>query len=373
MGKLYLSNERQFCGNSAGAKVNASGELVFTTSMVGYHETLTDPSYYGQIIVFSYPLIGNYGVPKFTKDTLLEGFESKKIHASGVILSSASTNHFHSNSFASLSEWLTEQGVPLLTEVDTRELTKMIRQEGCVFGNIIVNEGVTIERPSLYSHTEDKFFNPSLHCLMSEVSTDEIVHFGDSGPVVGVIDCGIKWNIIRKLLGLKCQVKLIPWNADLDNIDCDAWLISNGPGDPTKSVGLVERISTLIKRRKPVFGICLGHQLLSMAFGAEVRRLPYGHRSYNQPVQLVNTNKGFLTSQNHGYYVDEKTLPPFLEPWFINANDKTLEGVKHQELPIYSVQFHPEAAGGPQETSWIFDKFVSDIKESVSEVAHAIT
>lgn len=360
---LELSDGSRFEGELIGAPVTTSGQLVFTTGMVGYSEAMTDPSYFGQILVFTYPLIGNYGVPSHPKAQELpipRGFESAKVHTAGAILTIDSEEAFHWNSFLSLDHWLKEQGVPAIVGLDTRHLVHLVRQTPHLLGRIVP------ESPHQAVHEkawEDSgFFDPGQHELLSQVSCKSRTVLG-KGPVrIGLVDCGVKWNIVRQLLALDCEVELLPWDTDLSAVACQGWLLSNGPGDPLLTGDLRTRVAALFKDERPILGICLGHQILSLAAGAKTQKMAYGHRSHNQPVYLVGTRKGFITSQNHGYVVDEETLPAGWEPWFRNANDQTNEGIRHREKPFCSVQFHPEAAGGPRDTSWILEQFVREVK-----------
>lgn len=363
---LVLSNGNRFSGELIGAPLRSSGELVFTTGMVGYSEAITDPSYFGQILCFTYPLIGNYGIPsreKVTSDFIPPGFESTKPHAAGIVLTIDSPEAFHWNSFHSLDAWLKEEGVPGIIGLDTRHLVHLIRSHPNLLGRIEpekdsgkrnLGEGLTPDNPH-------SFFDPGMHHILDAVSTDKKRIIGKGKHRVGLIDCGVKWNIVRQLLDADCEVELIPWRADFSSYDCDLWLISNGPGDPTRSDDLVARIAGLLEDDRPILGICLGHQLLSLAAGATTKRMPYGHRSHNQPVYLVGTRQGFITSQNHGYVVQDHSLPEDWEVWFRNVNDDTIEGIRHKTKPFRSIQFHPEASGGPQDTAWIFKEILSEI------------
>lgn len=350
--QLELSTGATFEGELIGAPVAASGEMVFTTGMVGYSEAMTDPSYCGQILTFTYPLIGNYGIPTIPKALELpipRGFESAKVNTAAVILTIDSEEVFHWNSFHSLDSWLRDEGVPGIVGLDTRHLVHLVRQTPNLLARV-VPEGV--EKPA--------FFDPGQHEIVQRVSTKTRRRIGKGKSRIALVDCGVKWNIIRQLVERDCEVELIPWNDDFKNIDCSGWLLSNGPGDPTKTP-LVGHVKELLTTDVPILGICLGHQILSLAAGAKTKRMQYGHRSHNQPVYLVGTRRGFITSQNHGYVVDEDTLPEGWEPWFRNANDQTNEGIKHTTRPHRSVQFHPEAAGGPRDTSWILEQFVREV------------
>lgn len=339
---LRLSNGMRIAGRSIGAPVPSSGELVFTTGMVGYPETLTDPSYYGQILVFTYPLIGNYGVPS----ALLE---SKKIHAAGVILSHDSASAHHWESVNTISSWLKAQGVPALAAVDTRELTQIIRNSSGLLASL---------HASGSRAWKGSFYDPSQNLILPEVSTRKRQILGKGKKRIALVDCGVKWSIVRALLSQECEVELLPWDTDFSQVDCSAWLLSNGPGDPKNTGDLVPRVRTLLSGRQPVFGICLGYQLLALAAGADTYKLQFGHRGHNQPVMQVGSRRGFMTSQNHGYGVDENSLPEGWKPWFKHVNDGSLEGIRHDSGLFSGVQFHPEAAAGPWDTAWLIEDFV---------------
>jgi carbamoyl-phosphate synthase small subunit len=352
---LRLSDGNEFAGELIGAPLAASGQLVFTTGMVGYSEAMTDPSYYGPILVFTYPLIGNYGIPSLPKELALpipRGFESDRVNTAAVVLTIDSEEAFHWNSFHSLDSWLKQQGVPAIVGLDTRHLVHLIRQTPNLLGQV-VPDGVP---------ASDTFFDPGHHEIVAEVTTKERKRIGKGKTRIGLVDCGVKWNIIRQLVERDCEVEILPYDTDLAQVDVSGWLLSNGPGDPTKTGDLTKRVAGLLQEERPILGICLGHQILALAAGAQTKRMQYGHRSHNQPVYLVGTRKGFITSQNHGYVVDEATLPEGWEPWFKNANDQTNEGIRHQTAPFRSVQFHPEAAGGPRDTGWILEQFVSEVQ-----------
>lgn len=350
---LILSTGEVFRGEHIGAITPSSGQLVFTTGMVGYTETLTDPSYFGQIITFSYPLIGNYGVANGFEDTAL-GFESNKIYAKGLIVGKISKNPSHFNSHISLNQWLINQGVIGISGIDTRAIVSHITKNTNVLAKISMTE----------NDTSFDFYDPNCERVIDNVSTKKSFKVGKGKYRIGVIDCGVKRNMIRILNSMDCEVEVIPWNEDLKKYKVDGWLISNGPGDPEKTDNLKKKIQDLILEDKPILGICLGFQLLALASGAKTKRLPFGHRSFNQPVQLVGTLKGYLTSQNHGFVVDKTTLTNDWDPWFINANDETLEGIKHKSRPFMGVQFHPESSAGPNDTKWIMEEFVNLVKKS---------
>lgn len=365
---LKLSDGSQFTGDLIGAPVRSSGELVFTTGMVGYSEAITDPSYYGQILTFTYPLIGNYGIPvmpKDIKDILPRGFESAAPQAAAVIITIDSPECFHWNSYQSLDSWLREHGVPGIIGLDTRHLVHLIRSKANLLGRVTPEEakGYRYEDSNLHL-PESGFFDPGMANIIDEVSVKKPQTFGKGETKIAVIDCGIKWNIIRQLAESGCQVELLPWDYDFDQVQADGWLVSNGPGDPTRTGQLREKVTKLFERNVPILGICLGHQIISLAAGATTQRMAYGHRSHNQPVYKVGTRKGFITTQNHGYVVQDDSLPDEWDAWFRNANDQTIEGIQHKTKNIRSIQFHPEASGGPRDTAWILEDFVAEVKKA---------
>ena len=366
---LQLSNGESFQGELIGASLRSSGEMVFTTGMVGYCEAMTDPSYFGQILTFTYPLIGNYGIPELPKELTLpipRGFESEKVHTAGVIVSIDSPEAYHWNSFNSLDAWLKEQGVPGIVGLDTRHLVHMIRSTPNLCAKIEPEKPTGFREfgAGLDAAAQEGFFDPGQHTIMPAVSTPESKTIGTGDVRIGLIDCGVKWNIIRQLIELNCTVELVPWDADLTKVKCDGWLISNGPGNPENTGDLKDRVKKLMAGTKPILGICLGHQIVCLAAGATTERMVYGHRSHNQPVYQVGTRKGAISSQNHGYIVHEDSLGKDWEPWFRNANDQTNEGIRHKSKPFRSVQFHPEAAGGPRDTGWILEEFVQEVRKS---------
>ncbi len=365
---LILSNGEVFKGELIGAPVRSSGELVFTTGMVGYSEALTDPSYFGQILLFSYPLIGNYGIPPLPLGLELPiptGFESAKVHASAVVMTIDSQEAFHWKSFHSLDSWLKSQNVPGIVGLDTRHLVHMIRQSPTLLGRIEVEGSSEIRRIGEMDSTAfpGGFFDPGTQNILPQVSTKERILLGKGKTRIGFLDFGVKWNIIRQVIDLGCEVELFPWNTPAAEMDCSGWLLTNGPGDPARTDPATENVAALLRTERPVFGICLGHQILCRAIGARTTRMSFGHRSHNQPVYQVGTRKGYITSQNHGYVVEEDSLPADWEVWFRNVNDQTIEGIKHSSKPVRSVQFHPESAGGPRDTGWILKQFISEVAE----------
>ena len=349
---LVLDNGMCFKGKSFGYEKPVSGEVVFNTAMSGYPESLTDPSYAGQLMVLTYPLIGNYGVPPFTIENngLATFMESTRIHAEALIVCEYSTEYSHWNAVESLSEWLKREEIVGITGIDTRELTKVLRESGVMTGRIII-DGCD-EEVAEKNYGEINF--------VDKVSCKEVIRYNaGAGKKVVLVDCGVKHNIIRCLLKRGVEVIRVPWDYDYTSMDYDGLFISNGPGNPDNCDAAVQILrKAMAQSDKPIFGICMGNQLLAKAAGASVYKLKYGHRSHNQPVRKVGTQKCFITSQNHGYAVDNNTLPQDWEPLFINMNDGSNEGIRHKSKPWFSAQFHPEAASGPLDTDFLFDEFV---------------
>jgi carbamoyl-phosphate synthase small subunit len=349
---LVLENGKIFNGYSFGDERQTSGEVVFNTAMVGYPESLTDPSYAGQILTVTYPLVGNYGVPE---DKIVNGlsefYESEKIQVSGLIISEYSHQYSHWNARKSLGNWLKENQKPGIYGIDTRELTKLIREKGSMKGKIVFN-----------SPDEIEFTDPSKENLAAKVSCHEILRYGNGSKTVILVDCGVKHNIVRCLLRRDITIIRVPWNYDFNQLEYDGLFISNGPGNPDHCQITINNIKKAMQVNKPIFGICLGNQLLAKAGGASTYKLKYGHRSHNQPVKFKNTNRSFITSQNHGYAVDTNTLSDEWEILFTNMNDNTNEGIRHIEKPFFSVQFHPEAASGPTDTEFLFDMFMESME-----------
>lgn len=352
--QLIFEDGTTFKGHSFGAEISVSGEVVFNTGMVGYPETLTDPSYCGQILVLTYPLIGNYGIPdETTSNGLLKNFESNKIHLKGLIVSDYSAEYSHWNAVKSLDQWMKEQNIPGIYSVDTRAITKLIREHGVIPGKMVVEN----DDPK-----ELQFEDINQQNLVAKVSTKEKIVYGSGRTKILLIDCGVKYNIIRCFLKRGATVIRIPWDYDLTNEKYDGLFISNGPGDPIKYTITIKNVKKALEQNKPVFGICLGNQVLGIAAGAKTYKLKYGHRSQNQPCLEVGTKRCYITAQNHGYAIDDATLPKDWNVWFKNLNDGTNEGIKHNRKPFFSVQFHPEAAPGPTDTEFLFDRFIRMVK-----------
>lgn len=346
---LILDDGSRFEGVSFGYEKPVSGEVVFNTSMTGYTENMTDPSYVGQIVVFTYPLIGNYGIPseELYDNGLSKFFESDKIHVEAIVVSDYSEDYSHWNAVESLSSWMKRHQVSGITNIDTRALTKLLREKGSMKGKIVFD-----------SDDEIDFKDPNVENQIKKVSCKEVKSYGEGKKTVVLIDCGAKHNIVRCLVKRGVKVVCVPWNYDFTTMDYDGVCISNGPGNPDTCGEVVENIRKAMQIGKPIFGICMGNQLLAKAGGAKIYKLKYGHRSANQPVRQVGSDRCYVTPQNHGFAVDNDTLGTEWEPFFINMNDGSNEGIRHKTKPFFSVQFHPEASGGPTETGYLFDKFV---------------
>lgn len=345
--RLVLEDGTIYEGTSFGYEKSVSGEVVFYTAMTGYPESLTDPSYAGQILVPTYPMIGNYGVPvDDVKDGISKFFESDKIHCKALVISDYSSRFSHWNSQKSLGDWLKEQQIPGLFGIDTRALTQKLRDNGAMLGKI------------LFDDEEISFYDPNRDNLVAQVSTRKIMEYGNGRHRVILLDCGVKNNILRCLLQRDVSVKRVPWDYDFTQEDCDGIFLSNGPGDPAMCEEAIVHIRKALQGDIPIMGICLGNQLMARAAGAETYKLKYGHRSHNQPVMRPGSSRCHITSQNHGFAIDERTLPAEWEPLFVNVNDGTNEGIRHRTKPFFSAQFHPEASSGPVDTEFLFDDFV---------------
>ena len=345
---LALEDGSVFKGHAFGETKSIAGEVVFNTGMVGYPESLTDPSYAGEILVLTYPLMGNYGVPQQGNGHDLDSpFESSKIQIQGLVVSDHAMQYSHWNAVKSLDDWLRESGIPGLYGIDTRMLTKQLREKGTMLGKILA-PGEDIP-----------FHDPNAGNLVATVSVDAPVTYSDGAKKVVIVDCGCKTSIVRSVVERGATVMRVPWNYDLANEEFDGLIISNGPGDPKQCQETVAIVKQVMQRDKPILGICLGNQILALASGADTYKLKYGHRSQNQPCREVGTPRCYITSQNHGYAVRPETLSDEWESWFINANDGTNEGIRHRSRPLMSVQFHPEAAPGPYDTGYLFDRFLS--------------
>ncbi len=373
MALLQLIDGTTFQGESFGAAVDTDGEVVFNTGMVGYPESMSDPSYSGQILTFTYPLIGNYGVPSSEKNEwgFSKNYESEEVHVRGIIVSTESRDFSHFNAVSSLHEWMKHHGIPGISGIDTRALTKKLRETGVMLGRIIQDDGAV---GGAVSTIED----PNERNLVAEVCCKEVITYepkptaDGAAPVATIVayDCGIKRNILRSWLKRGVRIHRVPWDYDLasSSLQYDALFLSNGPGDPKKADKTIERIRFALKKEIPTFGICLGNQLLALAIGGDTYKLKYGHRGANQPcIEWKDgkpTQKCIITSQNHGFAVDGAKLPKGWHVWFTNANDGSVEGIRHESGRFFSVQFHPEASPGPEDAGYLFDEFLKLLKHS---------
>ena len=382
--KLILEDGSEFIGRSFGYATDTAGEVVFNTAMTGYPESLTDPSYAGQILVTTFPLIGNYGVPDagLGSNGLPLFMESERIHAKALIVADYSENYSHWNAKESLAAWLQREKIPAITGIDTRRLTKVLREHGVMMGRIEISEEFLAEpsgRAERRVKSEELFDYGSINWV-ERVSCKEVITYKPDSTAaansslftlhsslkrVVLVDCGVKANIIRCLIKRGIEVIRVPWDYDFNQLEFDGLFLANGPGDPERCEQTVAHIRTFLETEsqklsniRPCMGICLGNQLLAKAAGAKTYKLKYGHRSHNQPVQRVGTTQCFITSQNHGYAVDSSTLPEDWEPLFVNMNDGSNEGIRHKTKPWMSAQFHPEACSGPVDTEFLFDEFV---------------
>jgi carbamoyl-phosphate synthase large subunit len=353
---LILEDGQRFEGFSFGSENATAGEIVFNTAMTGYPESLTDPSYRGQILVLTYPSVGNYGVPgKKVENNMSKFFESENIHVNALIISDYSEKHHHWNASQSLGQWLKEETIPGIFGIDTRMLTKIIREKGSMLAKIVFDDDIP-------------FFDPNKINLVAEVSINKKQIYGNGKHKILLIDCGVKSNIIRYLLNFDTTVIRVPWNYDYSNEEYDGLFISNGPGNPEMCDITIKNLKKSIDSNIPTIGICLGHQLLALAAGATTYKLKFGHRSHNQPVLEKDTNNAYLTSQNHGFAVSNESIPDDWKIFFTNLNDGSNEGLKHKTKPIFTTQFHPEASSGPTDTAFLFDEFIKMIQESKNKI-----
>ena len=361
--RLILEDGTEFCGRSFGYDADTIGEVVFSTAMTGYPESLTDPSYAGQILVMTYPLVGNYGVPETSigNNGLPMFMESESIHVKALVVADYSERFSHWNAKESLAAWLKKEKIPAITGIDTRRLTMVIREHGVMMGRIALGGLENLEELEKLGHPNYSSVN-----WVEKVSCKDVLVYQPTPIIqlptpkrVVLVDCGVKANIVRCLTRRGIEVVRVPWDYDFNEIQFDGLFLANGPGDPERCEKTIEHIRKFLnnERVRPCMGICLGNQLLALSAGAKTYKLKYGHRSHNQPVRKVGTNQCFITSQNHGFAVDDKTLPADWEPLFVNMNDGSNEGVRHKTKPWFSVQFHPEACSGPTDTEWMFDEF----------------
>jgi carbamoyl-phosphate synthase small subunit len=339
--KLLLKSGESFQGMSpAWQTEHYFGEVVFSTGMTGYVESLTDPSYAGQLLTFTFPLIGNYGVP----DPIL--WESTKIQAAGVVTAETSLWASHYDARRSLLDWLEQENIPLITRVDTRALTKTLRKKGTQLGVICPRDS-----------NPKKFFDPNAMHLVRAVSPIQRQEFGKGPKTVIAVDCGMKQNSLRHFLRYPLRLIRVPFNEDFTEEEYDGLFLSNGPGDPSVCTETVALVQKALNKKKPIFGICLGAQLLALAIGASTYKLKFGHRGHNHPCRDEDGDRCILTSQNHGYAIDEQSLPADWKVTFRSLNDGSVEGIAHKSLPYFSVQFHPESNPGPTDAAYLFDQF----------------
>ena len=352
---LVLEDGTKFHGKSFGYDQPVAGEVVFNTAMMGYPESLTDPSYAGQLMTLTYPLVGNYGVPPFTleQNGMATFMESDKIYASAIIVADYSEKYSHWNAVESLADWLKREHVPGITGIDTRQLTKVLREHGVMMGKIIFDD-----EPDNIPTAEYEGVN-----WVDRVSCKDIIRYNEgAGKKVVLVDCGVKHNILRCLIDRGVEVIRVPWNYDYTSLTFDGLFLGNGPGNPDmceEAVAILRRQMSM--SRRPICGICMGNQLLAKAGGATIYKLKYGHRSHNQPVREVGTDRCYVTSQNHGYAVDTTTLGSDWRELFVNMNDGSNEGIRHLSNPWFTSQFHPEACSGPVDTEFMFDRFIDTL------------
>lgn len=342
-GKLILQDGKIFSGTNFGAPFSNSGEVVFTTGMTGYPQAFTDPSFGGQILVMTYPLIGNYGVP----DKSL--WESDRLQIHGLIVSDYIDTPSHFQSKQSLGAWMKKNNIPGLVIKDTRALAQHLRDNGAMLGKIKIDKDI-------------KQFDPNAINIVAQVSTKKVWEEGEGDKTVLLIDCGAKRNIQRCFIKRGVKTITVPWDYDPfeNGLKFDALFISNGPGDPKIVDKTIKTIQKSLDLKLPTLGICLGNQLLALAAGGDTYKMKFGHRSQNQPCLQTKTSRCYITTQNHGFAVGD--VPKGFSPWFVNANDKSIEGIISDKHPFMSVQFHPEATPGPMDTEWIFDYFLEQVK-----------
>jgi len=345
--KVVLEDGTEYNGESFGYPESCAGEVVFNTGMVGYPESLTDPSYKGQILTLTYPLIGNYGMPdQIISKNISQFYESQKGQISGLLVENYSKNYHHWNAHTSLAQWLYNEKIPAITGIDTRALTKRLRERGTMLGKIVID------------NKDVEFYDPNKVNLVNDVCIKEPVRYGNGDRTILLIDCGCKNNIIRELLQRQVTVLRVPWNYPVQDDKFDGVLISNGPGDPKMCTETINGVQQILNNGVPSMGICLGNQIISLAIGADTFKMKYGHRSQNQPVMNQLDKRCYITTQNHGYVVNFKTIPKGWQTYYSNLNDNSCEGIIHKSGKFFSVQFHPEAYPGPTDTTFLFDELI---------------
>ncbi len=352
--KLVLEDGTEFLGAGFGARATVAGEVVFNTGMMGYPEALTDPSYAGQILVMTYPLAGNYGVPPTAKDAGSR-LQSGRVQVQALVVQHLSGHYSHHLAERSLSQWLEHEDVPIISGVDTRAITQRLRESGTMRGWVFPAE-MTLEAAQAAARNVDMRSE-----VFTRVAPAQASRHGAGDLNIVLVDVGAKDGILDCLVERGTRVHRVPWHQDIEAFaaEADGILIGNGPGDPQDLEALVARLRGLMSSfAGPIFGVCLGHQLLARAAGFDTYKLRYGHRGCNQPVQDISSGQCYVTSQNHGYAVDHARAPRDWEPWFVNLNDGTNEGIRLRNRPVFSVQFHPEARPGPQDTEFLFDDFL---------------
>ena len=350
--KIILEDGAEYYGKSFGYQGSVAGEVVFSTAMTGYPETLTDPSYKGQILVMTYPLAGNYGVPCDDKENgMPKFFESDGVHVSALAVTDYTHDYSHWAAIKSLGAWMAENRIPGVYGIDTRAIAKRLREKGAMLGKVV------------YRDQDVPFYNPYDDHLVDMVSCREKIVYGNGAHRILLVDCGVKFNIIRNLIANDATVIRVPWDYDFLGEEYDGLFISNGPGDPRKCDVTIRNIAKALERNEPMMGICLGNQLMGLAVGADTFKLKYGHHSHNQPIKLASNNTAFITAQNHGFAINMDTLPADWEEFYINLNDGTNEGIRHKTKPFFSAQFHPEASAGATDTEYMFDMFIEEVKK----------